>query len=314
MMKYILKKIAALIITLLVISLLTFLTFLIIPGDSATTSLGTHGTKEAMDALREEQGLDKPVLVRYRWWITGILKGDLGKSLQYNMPVSTLLKDRFVVTFYLAILSLIILIVLSLPLGIFTVKNQGGFLDKMITFLCQINMAIPPFFLGMIMILIFGLILRVFTPGGYVQAQDDFWGFIGYLFFPALSIALPKAGMLIKLLRTSLLRELKLDYVRTARSKGDTKNQILFRHVLKNSFIPVLTFLGMMIAEIFAGSIMIEQVFNLPGLGRLLVTAISNRDFPVVSAIIMYIAALIVFINFIIDILYQYIDPRVRIS
>ena len=313
-MKYVLKKVAGLIITLFIISLLTFFAFQVIPGDSALTSLGTHGTREAAEALREEQGLNKPLLVRYGSWLSGVARGDLGTSLQYNMPVSKLLKDRIIVTFYLAVLSLIIIIVISFPLGILTVKKEGGILDGLITLLCQINMAIPPFFLGMLMTLFFGLILKIFTPGGYVPIQENFYGFLGYLFFPAVSIALPKAGMLIKFLRTSLLRELRLDYLRTAQSKGDTKHQILYKHVLKNGLIPVITFFGMIIADIFAGSIMIEQVFSLPGLGRLLVTAISNRDFPVVSAIIMYIAALIVFVNFIVDILYQYIDPRVRLG
>lgn len=312
-MKYISKKLITLIITLLVISFLTFLAFQIIPGDSVMTALGTNATKEAIDAMREELGFNKPYMVRYASWLTRILKGDFGMSLQYNIPVSILLKDRFLVTFYLALLSLILIILCSFPLAILMVKKEGGLLDRIVTLLCQINMAIPPFFLGMLITLIFGLVLKMFTPGAYVSTEKDFLGFIGYLFFPAIAIALPKAAMLTKFLRSSLLRQLKLDYVRTARSKGDTEHQILYKHVLKNALIPVITFLAMMIADVFAGSIMIEQVFSLPGLGRLLVVAISNRDFPVVSAIIMYIAILIVFINFIVDILYQYIDPRVRI-
>lgn len=312
-MKYISKKLITLIITLLVISLLTFLAFQIIPGDSVLTALGTNATKEAIDAMREELGFHKPYIDRYVSWLTKIIKGDFGISLQYNIPVSILLKDRFIVTFYLALLSLILIILCSFPLAILMVKKEGGLLDRIITLLCQINMAIPPFFLGMIITLIFGLVLKIFTPGAYVSSREDFLGFIGYLFFPAIAIALPKAAMLTKFLRSSLIRQLKLDYVRTARSKGDTEHQILYKHVLKNALIPVITLLAMMIGDVFAGSIMIEQVFSLPGLGRLLVVAISNRDFSVVSAIIMYIAILIVVINFIVDILYQYIDPRVRI-
>lgn len=312
-MKYISKKLITLIITLLVISFLTFLAFQIIPGDSVMTALGTNATKEAIDAMREEQGYHKPYMVRYASWLIGIIKGDFGISLQYNIPVSLLLKDRFIVTFYLALLSLIIIILCSFPLAILMVKKEGGLLDRIITLLCQINMAIPPFFLGMIITLLFGLVLKIFTPGAYVSSKENFMGFIGYLFFPAIAIALPKAAMLTKFLRSSLIRQLKLDYVRTARSKGDTEHQVLYKHVLKNALIPVITLLAMMIGDVFAGSIMIEQVFSLPGLGRLLVVAIANRDFPVVSAIIMYIAILIVVINFIVDILYQYIDPRVRV-
>lgn len=312
-MKYGLKKISTLIITLLVISFLTFLSFSIIPGDSAIASLGIDATKEAVEAVREELGLDKPVFIRYGTWLLGILKGNLGTSLQYKMPVTELLRNRFPVTFWLSFLSILFIVICSLPLGIVAAKKEGGILDRIIMIVSQFSMAIPPFFLGMLITFIFGLILRWFTPGAYISMEESFLGFLKYLIFPSIAIAIPKIAMLVKFLRSSLLRQLKLDYVRTARSKGNSENDILYKHVLKNALIPVITFLGLIIADIFANSIMIELVFSLPGLGRLLVVAISNRDFPVVSTIILYIAFVIVIINFIVDILYHFIDPRVRV-
>ncbi len=175
-------------------------------------------------------------------------------------------------------------------------------------------MAVPAFFLGIIITLIFGRILRWFSPGGYVSPGEDFFGYLSYMLFPAISVAIPKIAMTVKFLKTSVLRELKLDYVRTARSKGNTERAILWGHVLKNALIPVITFMGMVVADVLAGSIVVEQVFNLPGVGRLLITAISNRDYPVVEAVVVYIASVVLIVNFIVDLLYQKVDPRVRIE
>lgn len=313
-MKYILKKIVTLIITLLVISFLTFLAFQVIPGDSAVTALGTEATEEALEALRQERGLDKNIAVRYGKWAAGAIQGDFGMSQQFKMPVSQLVADRMPVTIWLAVTATVMIVLCSIPLGILAAKKENSILDILITTSAQIGMAVPPFFLGMLITLVFGIILKWFTPGGYISIEEDFWGFAGFLVFPAIAIAVPKIGMTVKFLRNSLLRQMKLDYVKTARSKGDTQNQILYRHVLKNALIPVITFLAILTAEVFAGSIMIEQVFNLPGLGRLLVTAIANRDFQVVQAVILYMAVVVVVINFLVDLLYSIVDPRIRVS
>ncbi len=311
-MKYIVKKFTALILTLLLVSFFTFITFQVIPGDSAVASLGTSATKEAIEALREELGLNKNIFVRYVSWLGNALQGDFGTSSQFGMPVSNLIKDRMPVTLWLAVLSIVFILILSIPLGIESAKKEGGLSDRLITLLTHTAMAIPPFFLGIIITLLFGLVLKWFTPGKYVGFKENFGQFIGYLIYPAIAIAIPKIAMVVKFLRSSLIRQLKMDYVRTARSKGNQENVILYRHVLKNAFIPVITFIAMVFADVLAGSIIIEQVFGLPGMGRMLVTAISNRDFSVVQAIVLYIAAVVILINFIVDILYQRIDPRVR--
>ena len=310
-MKYIIRKLTALILTLLLVSFFTFIAFQVIPGDSAVASLGTSATKEAIEALREELGLNENIFVRYISWLSNALKGDFGTSSQFNMPVSNLIKERMPVTIWLAVLSIVFILIISIPLGIESAKKEGGLPDRLITLLTHTAMAIPPFFLGIIITLLFGLVLKWYTPGKYVGFKENFGQFIGYLIYPAVAISIPKIAMVVKFLRSSLIRQLKMDYVRTARSKGNQENVILYRHVLKNAFIPVITFIAMVIADVLAGSIIIEQVFGLPGLGRMLVTAISNRDFPVVQAIVLYIAAVVIIINFIVDVLYQRIDPRV---
>ena len=184
----------------------------------------------------------------------------------------------------------------------------------MITIANQIVMAVPHFFMGIIITYIFGLVLKLFTPGGFVSYEADFWGFIGYIIFPCIAIALPKIAMSVKMLRSSCITESKKDYVRTAYSKGNNTNKVLYKHVLKNAMIPVITLWGMTLADMLVGSIVIEQVFNIPGIGRILLTSISYRDYPVVEAIIVLIAIVVIVTNFLVDIIYQLIDPRISVE
>lgn len=314
-MKYIIKKIMTLIITLLLISLIVFAAFSVIPGDAVVTRLGTDATQEQIDALREEMGLNDPLPVRYVNWLADAVRGDFGESYQYSgTTVSSLLADRLPVTVLLAILSLILILVVSIPLGIISARHAGGWLDTLINQGSQVAMAIPSFFLGMILTYIFGLVLHWFQPGAFVQPSESFWGCIQSLIFPAIAVAVPKIAMVIKFLRNSILSELDKDYVRTAYSKGNKEKRVLYKHVFRNALIPVLTFLAMVIAEILAGSLVVEQVFSIPGMGQLLITSISNRDYPVVQAIVVYITAVVVIVNFIVDMLYHYVDPRVKVA
>lgn len=313
-MKFYLKKLITLIITLLFVTLLTFIAFQVIPGDGAVSKLGMDATEEQIEALREALGLNKSLPVRFIDFIGGAVKGDFGISTQYNVPVIQLIKERLPVTIGLAVMSVLFIIVCSIPLGLICSKKEGGLLDRIITFLSQVGMAIPPFFLGILLTLAFGVLLKWFVPGQFVSPSVDFSGYLAYMIYPALAVSVPKIAITIKFLRSSVLRELNLDYVRTARSKGSTEAAILLRHVLKNALMPVITFMGMVIAESLAGSIVIEQVFNLPGMGRMLVVAISNRDYNVVQAAVLYIAAVVIIMNFIVDMLYQRLDPRVRIT
>lgn len=313
-MKYLIKKFLTLIITLLLISFLTFAAFSVIPGDAALNKLGDEATEEQIMALREEMGLNDPLLVRYVKWLAAALQGDFGKSYHYEeMTVSSLLADRLPVTVLLAAISFALILLFSIPIGIFSARFSGSWIDVLINQLSQFVMAVPAFFLGILLTYIFGLVLHFFQPGNFVHPTEDLGACVKYLFFPAVAVALPKIAMVVKYLRNSVISELNKDYVRTAASKGNTENAVLYAHVLKNAMIPVITFLAMVIADILAGSIVVEQVFSAPGIGRLLITSISSRDYPVVQAIVLYVTSVVVIINFIVDVLYQLLDPRVKI-
>lgn len=313
-MKYAGKKILTMFLTLFAVTLFVFLSFHVISGDPATSILGTQATPEKVEALREQMGLDDPVLIQYGRWARGFLKGDMGISYSYRIPVREMVADKIPVTAALTVMAFLMMIVVAIPLGIYTARHAGGMVDRIIYLLNQVIMAFPPFFAGILITLVFGRLFRLFTPGGYVSYEKDFAGFLGYLFFPALAIALPKAAMAVKLLRSSVIEESKLDYVRTAYSRGNRTGDVLYKHVLKNALIPVITFLGMALADMIAGSIIIEQVFSIPGLGRILLTSISNRDYPVVMAVIVCIALLVLVVNMLVDIIYGLVDPRITVE
>ena len=312
-MRYTAKKIFTLIITLLIVSILAFLAFQVIPGDPATKMLGNEATAEAVESLREELGFNRPVLVRYWDWLSSFVKGDFGTSYSYHMPVRDMLGEKLSITAILTVMSFVFTVVLSIPLGIMAGSIKSKFLDRLFTIFDQVLMSIPSFFLGIIACFIFGTVLRVFVPGNFVSYTDDPGAFLSYLILPALSIAIPRTAMTVKMLRGSILSELDQDYVRTAQSRGSNKREILRRHVLRNALTPVITFLAVSAAEMMTGSIIIEQVFTIPGVGRLLLTAVSNSDFPVVLAIVVILAAWIVIVNFVADMLYQLADPRIRL-
>ena len=312
-MKYAAKKFLTLIITLFIVSLLAFLAFQIIPGDPTTKLLGTEATEEARAELRAELGLDRPIPVRYLEWLTNFLRGDMGESYSYHMPVSDMLGEKLVITFLLTLLSFVFTIAFSIPLGILAGSIRSGWLDGLVTAIDQVVMSVPAFFIGILSCFFFGIVLKLFVPGDFVSYTQDWGAFLAYLIFPALSIAIPRIAMTVKMLRSAILQELGKDYVRTARSRGAGRGDILRRHVLKNALIPVITFLAVSAAEIMTGTIIIEQVFTIPGVGRLLLSSISNRDFPVVQAIVVIMAAWIVIVNFVADLLYQLVDPRLRL-
>lgn len=313
-MRYIGKKMVTMVVTILIISFLVFFAFDMIPGDAALASLGTDATPERIEALREQMGLNRPLLQRYADWLFSFVRGDFGTSYKYNMPVLDMMADKFPITVMMAMISFVMIVVVSLPLGIYTVKHQGKWIDRVITVVNQILMAIPHFFMGIVLTYVFGLLLKLFTPGAFVSYDVDFKAFIRYLIFPCIAIALPKTATSVKMIKSACLAEAKKDYTRTAYSKGNRTGQVLVKHVLKNAMIPVITLWGMMLADLLVGSIVIEQVFNIPGIGRILITSISYRDYPVVEAIIVLIAVIIVVTNFLVDVIYQWIDPRINVQ
>ena len=313
-MQIIIKKTGLLLLTLLLVSLLAFLAFQIIPADPATMLLGTEYSPERAAALRAEMGLDRGVLVRYWDWLSGFVRGDMGQSYIYAMNVSEVMEGKLAVTAWLTLLSWLLVTAVSIPLGIALARYEGGRFERLIVAGNQLFMAIPPFFLGILLTYLFGLLLRWFTPGRYVPPVQNFSGFLGYMIFPALAVSLPKIARIAKLLRASILSEMNRDYVRTAYSHGNSRWSVIERHVLPNALLPVVTYLAMSLADIVASSIVVEQVFALPGLGRLLIASISNRDYPVALCIVVIVASVVVFMNYLADLVTQLIDPRIRLS
>lgn len=312
MMKTLVKRVLLLIATLLLVTILAFVAFSIIPGDPTSSILGVEATPEQIAALRDRLGLDFPIWQRYLHWLGGLLTGDLGESYNYGMPVAQLLATCVTHTLTLAVLAFVLIVAISLPLGIIAARYEGGVVDRVLTILNQITMSVPNFVAGILLVYVFGLVLRLFQPGAIVSPQTGWGPYLWYMLFPALAVALPRSAMTVKMLRGAILSELGQDYIRTAYSKGNSKSSALWRHVLRNAMIPVVTFLAMTVADIMAGSIVVEQVFGIPGLGKMLVTSIGNRDYPVVQAIVVLIATVVVVCNFAADLLYRVMDPRLR--
>ena len=291
-----------------------FLAFSVLPADAAIAKLGQNATPERLAALREQMGLNQPVFVRYFQWLVNALQGNFGESLQYTgVSVSSLIASRLGNSALLSVIAFLMVGIFSIPIGIFSAKRKTTVGKATMTTITQITMGIPSFFLGVLITYAFSIALHWFYIGQYKSPKVSFWGAVAYLVFPAIAIALPKIAMTVKFLANSIRSELHKDYVRTAYAKGCTRNQVLYGHVLKNSLVPVITFMGVIVAEIVAGSIIVEQVFSVPGIGTLLITAITNRDYPVVEAVVLLIAFFIIVINFIVDMIYQAVDPRVKL-
>ena len=311
-MKYALKRAAAGLATILIVSFLTFAAFSLISGDTATAMLGTAATPERLAALRAELGLDRPLMVRYGEWLLGFFTGDLGVSSSYSQPVWDILGPKFRLTLCLSLLSFALITAVSIPLGLWSAGRQR--FEGARTALNQLGMAVPPFFTGILLSWVFGVGLKWFTPGQFPDAGEDFAGAAVYLLFAAAALSIPRIAMTARMLRSTVREELGKDYVRTAISRGNDRGQVLRRHVLKNALPPVVTFLAQTMAEIVAGSIVVEQVFVIPGLGRMLVTSIAGRDYPVVQAIVVILAFWVVLAGTAADLVNQRIDPRLRLG
>nr|WP_325231091.1 ABC transporter permease [uncultured Oscillibacter sp.] len=311
-MKYVCRRVLAGLATMLLVSFLTFAAFSLISGDTATAMLGTAATPERLAALRAELGLDRPLPVRYGEWLLGFFSGDLGVSTSYKQPVWELLAPKIRLTLWLSLVSFALITVVSIPLGLWSAgrrRFEGGR-----TALNQLGMAVPPFFTGILLSWVFGVGLKWFVPGQFPDARQDFAGAAVYLLFAAVALSIPRIAMTVRMLRSTVQEELGKDYVRTAISRGNDRGQVLRRHVLKNALPPVVTFLAQTMAEIVAGSIVVEQVFVIPGLGRMLVTSIGGRDYPVVQAIVVILALWVVLAGTAADLLNQRLDPRLRLG
>jgi ABC-type dipeptide/oligopeptide/nickel transport system permease component len=302
-------------ITLFLVSIFCFLAFSVIRGDPASLMLGTNATDEQIAAFRAEHGLDRGIPARYVRWLGNFFSGNLGNSMRFRgESISAMILERLPVSFSLAAISLFFIVLIAVPVSLLSVRREDSFLSRIVNVCTAIGISVPNFFLGVLFIWIFGIGLRLFKVGMYIDYRTDFVGFIGSLCFPALAIAIPNAAILTKFLRTSLFKEQRSDYVRTALSKGASPALSLRRHALRNALIPSITVMGMIIAEIFSGSIIIEQVFGIPGIGRLLIAAISSRDYPLIQTLVVFIAGIVVSANTLVDVAILAIDPRIRLG
>ena len=308
------KKILQWICTLFLVSLLIFVLFSVISGDPVRAMLGMQADEAQIQALREELGLNHSLHVQYFNWLTGIFKGDPGMSVRFRLPVIQLLAERLPVTLGLSVLALILTVLFSIPTGILCARNPDGLLDRILSISIHTIMAVPPFISGILLTMLFGYLFSFFPVGTYVPPTEDFGIFLKSLILPALAVALPKIATTAKFIRGSIIVEKEKEYVRTAKSHGLSDFTVMRTHIFPNAFIPVLTIIAITACEIAGGSLVVEQTFNLPGLGRLLSEGVSSRDFPLIQGIVMYIAFIVVFIHLLTDMIHSRMDIRIQIE
>jgi peptide/nickel transport system permease protein len=310
---YILRRLISLGISLWLISILTFFIIHVVPGDPAVLILGTEASPTMLGQMRASLGLDRPLPEQYLTWLAGALRGDLGQSLRHRLPVSQLLVERLPVTISLATLAMLLAVVIAIPWGIVAaVKERSGF-DFATLILSQVGVALPAFWIGVLLMLFLAVQIRLFPTSGFVPWNKDPLMALRSLTLPAIALGLPQIAVLVRLVRGSMLDELSKNHITTARAKGLPERIVIVRHALKGALIPTVTMIGLQVGFLLGGSIIIEQVFALPGLGQLVVFAIYNRDIPLVQGLTMFIAALVVVINFVVDLTYAFLDPRLSL-
>jgi peptide/nickel transport system permease protein len=314
MIRYFIKKTVTLIVLLFLVSIVVFSVLFVLPGDPAQIILGMNATPETLANLRAELGLDKSFWAQYGDWIGGLFVGPGSRSINYDMPVSDLILSRLSVTGPLALMAMLIGVAISIPLGIYAARHQNRPGDMGVMAFSQLGLATPEFWLGILLILFFAVKLGLFPAGGFPGWSVDFWRSFQALLLPAFALGVIRAAILARLTRSSMLDVLREDYVRTARAKGLRERTVIYGHALRNALIPVLTILGLQLGQLLAGAIIIENVYYLPGLGRLVFQAIGQRDLPVVREIVLFMAAAVIVVNFIVDLAYASVDPRIRLD
>ncbi len=312
MLRYSLKRLVSLILSLAVASLVIFMVVEVAPGDPARFMLGINARPDTVAALRVELGLDLPKWERFLNWVGGMATGDFGTSYTYRTPVAQMVADRLWVSLPLALYALTLSTLIAFPAGIYAAARRGRPADAAVMGVTQLGIAIPNFWFAMMLVLIFAIKLRLFGAGGFAGWDKGVWAAMKSLTLPAVALALPQAAILARVMRSALLDVLGEDYMRTARAKGLSRRQALWRHGVRNALIPVLTIIGLQFSFLLAGSIIIEQVFYLPGLGRLVFQAISSRDLIVVESVVMLLVFAVIVVNFLVDLAYAAVDPRLR--
>jgi len=310
--RFILRRAAALAATLFFVSILVFVVIRVLPGDPALIIMGTEASPEAAARLREAMGLNRPLPVQYAEWIGGALRGDLGRSIQYDVPVGALILSRLPVTVPLTLMAAFLMALAAIPLGIFAATRHRRWGDYLTMILSQLGIAVPSFWAGLLLILLFSVRLGWVQAGGFDGWGQGVWPALRSLLLPAIALGLFQFAVLARTTRSAILEVLREEYVKTARAKGLGEPAVLVKHAFRNAMIPVVTVVGIQLGQLLAGSIILESVFYLPGLGRLALGAINARDLPVVQGVVLFVASTIVLINVLVDILYGFLDPRIR--
>jgi len=309
---FLIKRLLIALATLVLASWVVFAVLEVLPGDPARLMLGFNASDDALAALRSQMGLDRPLIVRYLAWAGGLLRLDFGQSYTYSVPVIDLVAERLAVSLPLAVIALLLSSAIALPIGLFAASRRGRLSDTLAMGAAQIGVAVPNFWFALLLIYVFAVFLRLVPAGGFPGWSAGIWPALKALILPAVALALPQAAILARVTRAALIEVLGEDFIRTARAKGLPRRAVLLHHALRNALIPVLTILGLQFAFLLAGTIIIENVFYLPGLGRLIFQAITQRDLIVVESVVMLLVAAVILVNLAVDLSYALVDPRLR--
>ncbi|MFD1253015.1 Glutathione transport system permease protein GsiC [Devosia equisanguinis] len=309
---YLLRRFGGFVVTLVVAAAIIFFLLDLLPGDPARFILGINASPDAVAALRQQMGLDAPAGQRFLGWIWGMLQGDFGVSHTQRAPVARLIAERLAVTLPLSVFAMIISVAVGLPIGIIAARRRGKFTDTALMVMAQTGVAVPNFWFGMLLTLLFAVTLHWLPTGGFTPWDEDVWKALRGLILPSLALALPQASILARVMRTALVDVAGQDFIRTARAKGMTMGEALWRHGVRNALLPVLTILGLQFGYLVAGTIVVENVFFLPGLGRLIFTAISERDLVLVRSATIVLVVMVSITMLLVDLAYTLVDPRLR--
>ncbi|RUS46589.1 ABC transporter permease [Cohnella sp. AR92] len=314
MLAYIVKRILSLIPVLLVITIATFALIHIMPGDPSAAFLGLEATQADVDALNQTMGFDHPIVEQYVNWVGGLFRGDLGDSLFLHQPVGQAIAEHMGPTLSLAIVAQAIALLLAIPLGIIAAYKRDSALDQLLRGFSLIGMAVPGFLLALFLMLFVGVKLKWLPIAGYAPLADGIWQHYRYLILPGISLGTIQAALIMRMTRSSVLEVLHLNFIKTVRSKGLRETKVLLKHALRNAFIPILTVIGQTFGTLVTGAVIIETIFNIPGIGQLVINSIERRDFTVIQGVVLFVTLLYVLINLIVDLLYGAVDPRVRLD
>ncbi|ASN03591.1 ABC transporter permease [Virgibacillus necropolis] len=312
MLQYTIRRLLSVIPVMFIVSIIVFLIVHLTPGNPAFLILGEDSSQESIEQLEKQLGLDKPMAVQFFDWIKNILTGDLGQSVYSSEPVSQIIAGHFGPTFSLMLISLLLVLLIAIPTAIFVVWKRNTALDPLFISVSLIGVSIPEFWFAMLLVLGFGVAIPIFPVAGYIPIMEGVFNWLYHLFLPAFVLASVEVGLVARMLRDGMLESVNQDYTRTARAKGIKENSVLMKHVFSNALIPTTTVIGTTVAGLLGGTVIIETMFTIPGIGQLLIDSIHRRDYPVIQGVVLFIAGIYVLVNLLVDLLYAFLDPRIR--